>query len=157
MSLWGVKANRKLIAALAGVGVLGSALLTVNVVTANLGLQEKIQSCFKRYTKGIEYKRYSVVLSKSQTDASREAISSRQIECAIGRLGFDSKTLGLITSKKEGRVDNNNFAILWNRLKTHKCLNYKYPITHGTDYSFGTCVQSKVSDTRLVLTIKAYR
>jgi hypothetical protein len=151
--------KKQTIAVLAGVGVLAAFLGTQNLINANLGLQDKVQSCFKRFTNGVQFRGFSVELTKSLGDDSRESISAEQLECAVGRLGFAASTVAQISAKSVGRVDNEHFAVSWEVVDVTTCLKYEHELDDEGHLKslYAVCAKSIVTDTKLHVTLKDYR
>lgn len=154
--------KRKLVWMLVGLGVLLASFSLTNIVNENLGLQDKVQSCFKRYTKGVVYSDYTVGLSKKIEDDAREAITTEQIACSMARLGFDGRLASQMELKKQGRLDNERFAIVWNVRDTLECLDPQTAPTNSTnDLSdvniFSDCTNTKVASSELRVFLKDYR
>ncbi len=154
--------KRKIILACVAFGVLVASLIVANIVNENLGLQDKVQSCFKRYTKGVEYKDTSVVLIKTIDDESREAITNDQIACSIERLGFDQSLVSQMAQKQQGRVDNDKFAVIWIVRDSVECLDPEEPSSGlswglGNVNLFSECQNTNVTKSDLQLVLKDYR
>jgi hypothetical protein len=154
--------KRKIILACLAIGVLVASLIVANIVNENLGLQDKVQSCFKRYTKGVAYKGMSVVLLKTIDDESREAITNDQIACSMARLGFDQSLVSQMTQETQGRVDNDKFAVVWIVRDSVECLDPEEPSSGlswglGNVSLFSECQNTEVTSSKLQIVLKDYR
>ncbi len=150
--------KKKVKVGLAGIAMLLTSLVIVNIVNENLGIQDKVQSCFKRYDKGVVFDTYAVGLSATIGDVSRETIDTNQIACSITRLGFDGNIAAQMASMKQGRLDNDKFAVIWRVTDTVACLDWKKPVKNLFDVDISNnCKVSKVTKSELKVVLKDYR
>lgn len=150
--------KKKVTAGLVGIAMLLSSLVIVNIVNENLGIQDKVQSCFKRYNKGVVFDTYAVGLSATIGDVSRETIDTNQIACSLTRLGFDGNIASQMASMKQGRLDNDKFAVVWRVTDTVACLDWKKPVKSLSDVDISNnCKVSEVTKSELKVVLKDYR
>jgi hypothetical protein len=78
------------------------------------------------------------------------------------RLGFDGSLASQMAPKRQGRLDNERFAIVWNVRDSLECLDpQKVPTNTTNDLSdvniFSDCKNTKVVSSELRVFLKDYR
>jgi hypothetical protein len=115
---------------------------------ASQPIQNQVQGCFKRFTVGESYSRYAVEVAQVQGSTRREAITDEQIDCVAKRLGFASNQIDKVKVGTSGRIDLDDYAIIWG--------TEKWPVCDGLR-KWGCTAPGKPTQSTLRITFKDYR
>ena len=154
-----MKIKLKLVIACATAAALIGGLAISDAIHQNLGIRDQVQSCFKRYTKRLSFEPFSIKLTKTEGDQSRESVTSEQIACAAKRLGFRDSVAKEVNQTKQGRVDNDKFAVIWKVVQVSDCVAWESQKESENVSAFSStkCLKTKVVRTERFVSFKDYR
>lgn len=122
--IFSISRKRLVIASLFVVGVLAIGVSIVEL--SKQPISSLVSGCVERYTKGLELKKYKVLISVPLTSSARDSVGLDQLDCIATKLGLNQDEIDLLVTARTGKIDNSSFQIKW-RVATSCQLDHLFP------------------------------